>query len=557
MPRATWGHIAVGLLTGLCASICVPRANAQELVKDIWPGAGHSRIGPFASMGGAIFFAASDSVHGHELWRSDGTADGTVLVKDVASGTSEFDSLIEQLLSVNGTLYFTAFEEPFPFGRRMLWKSDGTAEGTDQLIDIVPTRMYDVGGTLYFAYGTQLWKSDGSESGTLLVKDIAPGRPYSELDFLTLVNGTVFFRAIDEVYGVELWKSDGTESGTVLVKDISTAGDSWPHELTEFQNALYFVAREDILYQLWRSDGTASGTTVVKDTLYVPSDPFITPLTYWSNLPDLTSVNETLFFVANDGVHGQELWKSDGTPEGTVLVKDVNPGAAHGGPDVLMHSENRIYFTAYDDVHGRELWVSDGTPEGTSLVKDIYPGAESGLPNTMVNVGGVMYFSANAGDGYRLWKTDGTESGTVVAADLDVGCRRECLHFAEAVAVGDTLYFTATDSAHGRELWKLTASPTDVEGHPSSQASWSLSQPYPNPFRDTTTLTLSATTSQEVTVALYDVLGRRVRTLYRTRVHASIPHEFTVDGSDLSSGIYLVLFQGTDFRDSRLVTVVR
>src|SRR5258705_229620 len=69
---------------------------------------------------------------------------------------------------------------------------------------------------------------------------------------------------------------------------------------------------------LWKSDGTPDGTILVKTF-----DPLVTPA-----LSDLIDVNGIAFFVADDGVHGRELWKSDGTPVGTVLVKDIHPGEA-------------------------------------------------------------------------------------------------------------------------------------------------------------------------------------------------------------------------------------
>jgi len=89
----------------------------------------------------------------------------------------------------------------------------------------------------------------------------------------------------------------------------------------------------------------------------------------------LTNVNGTLFFRAYDDVHGYELWKTDGTAMGTVLVKDINPGIADSSPYGLTNINGKLYFGANDGVNGEEIWKSDGTPAGTVLVKDIRAGA--------------------------------------------------------------------------------------------------------------------------------------------------------------------------------------
>ena len=89
----------------------------------------------------------------------------------------------------------------------------------------------------------------------------------------------------------------------------------------------------------------------------------------------LTDVGGVLYFSADDGVHGPELWRSDGTEAGTVLVKDIRPGATGSGPQDLTVLAGALYFSATTDEAGSELWRSDGTEAGTALVKDIRPGS--------------------------------------------------------------------------------------------------------------------------------------------------------------------------------------
>ena len=108
----------------------------------------------------------------------------------------------------------------------------------------------------------------------------------------------------------------------------------------------------------------------------------------------------TLFFTANDGTNGHELWKSDGTAAGTVLVKDIYPGSGNSFARFSVNLTNvggTLFFTANDGVNGTELWKSDGTAAGTVLVKDINPGSSSSYPRYLTNVGGTLFFTANDG----------------------------------------------------------------------------------------------------------------------------------------------------------------
>ena len=390
------------------------------------------------AVGNNLYFSAYDDIHGYELWKSNGTEAGTVIVKDILEGSDEdgpYGSNSNNFINVNGTLYFTAYE--FTHGKE-LWKSNGTEAGTVMVKDLIegangsyPSSLTNVGGVLYFTAdtinGNELWKSNGTEAGTVMVKDIFLGIFGSSYPtFLTNVGGVLYFRANDDTHGYELWKSNGTEAGTVMIKDIleGVAGSS-PENLTNVNGVLYFTAYDEVHgLELWKSNGTEAGTVIVKDTRVGPDS---------TTLYSLTNVNGVLYFNANDGINGYELWKSDGTEAGTVMVKDINNGSDEFGPYSssprgLLNIGGMLYFIANNGVVGEELWKSDGTEAGTVLVKDIREGSDpqdgdvpygSDITN-MTNINGVLYFTANDGvHGYEPWVLD-TGTGQAVASDSPV-----------------------------------------------------------------------------------------------------------------------------------------
>ncbi len=108
--------------------------------------------------------------------------------------------------------------------------------------------------------------------------------------------------------------------------------------------------------------------------------------------------------MADDGEHGLELWRTDGTDDGTVLVRDILPGSGSAGPRALAAAGGRLYFSATDSVHGMELWESDGTEAGTRMVQDIAPGGVASNPGELTEVGGRLFFAADDGvHGRELW----------------------------------------------------------------------------------------------------------------------------------------------------------
>src|SRR5262249_32588778 len=227
--------------------------------------------------------------------------------------------------------------------------------------------------------------------------------------------------ANDGVHGNELWKSDGTAAGTVMVKDINVApaaAGSYPGNLINVNGTLFFAATEDTHgRELWKSDGTAAGTVMVKDIR--PGGGGLGSM-YGYNGNGLTTVNGTLYFMANDGVHGRELWKSNGTAAGTTLVKDVRPGSADSFPYYLKNVNGTLYFSAWESGNSEGLWKSDGTTAGTTLVKEIFTGLfgnGSGI-HSLTEFNGALVFTAidqlYVGHSVELWKSNGTAAGTVV-----------------------------------------------------------------------------------------------------------------------------------------------
>jgi ELWxxDGT repeat protein len=170
---------------------------------------------------------------------------------------------------------------------------------------------------------------------------------------------------------------------------------------------LFFSATNGISGQeLYRSNGTAPGTVIIK---------VIRPGSSGSYPHELTNVNGTLFFVANDGIHGDELYESNGigTGQGTILVKDINIGAAGSSPSNLTNVNGTLFFSATAGVSGVELWRSNGTTPGTVLIKIINPGGSGSHPSELTSVGSTLFFVANDGvDGQQLYESNGTAAGT-------------------------------------------------------------------------------------------------------------------------------------------------
>jgi ELWxxDGT repeat protein len=345
------------------------------------------------------------------------------------------------LVEFKDRLYFSAYDEETG---SQLFVSDGTSEGTQLVVDRDLTLEEDNNGNSY-----------GSS-------------PYNLVEF----KDRLYFAANDGENGRALFVSDGATEGTQLLVDLRPGESSYanfyssyPNNLFEFNDKLYFTANDDVHgYELFVSDGTTEGTQLLVD-LYPGESNYGSK--YGSNPSNLVEFNGKLYFTANDDVHGNELFVSDGTAEGTQLLVDLYPGESNYGskygsnPSNLVEFNGKLYFTADDGVHGNELFVSDGTAEGTQLLVDLRPGENSSSPSNLVEFNDQLYFAANNGEnGNELFVTDGTAEGTELVADLRLGVdsygNSNGSDPFELTVVGSELFFRADSGLTGNELFKLT-----------------------------------------------------------------------------------------------------
>ncbi|MFN0012023.1 MAG: ELWxxDGT repeat protein [Phycisphaerales bacterium] len=466
------------------------------LLKDINTGPGGALGGDPASLcrvNAQVFFSALNPHTGRELWATDGTPAGTRLVRDIRVGN--ICSIPEFLVAFNGKVYFTANDG---FSGIELWASDGTVAGTTLVKDInpgsgasVPRDLAVLSPTLLLfsadngVNGRELWVSNGTGAGTMLLKDIntTAGASGIRTDVsgggggrFRVVGSTLFFAADSGTTGAELWKTDGTAVNTVLVKNINTAAgfggmDALVEEQVSVNGVLAFTADDGINgEELWVSNGTTAGTVLVKNIAPGAQNP-----SYPNSLKVVgTSPTQLLYFSAADGNNNYELWRTDGTTPNTFITKEVGAGITASNPLPIDAVGSTLYFCATDDgTTNYELYATQGTGATTALVKDIVPGSGGSAPFPGLALGGNLLFcarDATAGN-FELNISGGTGPTTSMLKDINVGAAGS---FPQSyIALGSSVLFIANDGVHGTELWITdgTAGGTTLLGNTASDSS--------------------------------------------------------------------------------------
>jgi ELWxxDGT repeat protein len=347
-----------------------------------------------ATTGSKLFFTTGDGNGGTDLWTSNGTASGTSIVKDFAvpSGVSSYDVSVSSLKAFGNDLIFIADDGTHG---SQVWITDGTQAGTQMLTDVNatpsagstyvvgadPSSLTVAGNQVYFEADSPnttttadgLWVTNGTPGGTteittipaITVPDETTTSP-GTLSNLTAVGSTLFFSVSYDYYNgqtdvraAQLWTSNGTAAGTGPIT--LTAGSPTFTQLSNFNavgdRLLFEAVESDGSTDLWASDGTSAGTTflkVINPTSSSTNYNYYYNYGYSGNGASLVA-NGVLYFAANDGSHGTQLWESDGTAAGTYLADEINPGSAGSDPIPLGVLNGQVILLANDGVHGSEL----------------------------------------------------------------------------------------------------------------------------------------------------------------------------------------------------------
>jgi ELWxxDGT repeat protein len=368
------------------------------MVKDITPGPASTVISNFVEHKGLLYFFANGGISGEKLWRSDGTASGTYLVKDVNSPNFS----LTELISDGQFLYF------FPF--------------TNQ-------------------YGSEIWKSDGTAEGTVLLKNIAPGNQSSNgFSLFRFKNKIHFFAKPNGFDAPELWTTDGTTEGTIKVTQLTNSSNSIDKSVIAVNdNVFYFTLRSGFSDELWISDGTVGNTKIVKNLGQIVANMVI--------LPD----NLALFSLKS-GNNVDDVWVSDGTNSGTKVLIDLNP-IIKRTPFSIIRFREHAYILANDKDHCL-LIKSDGRVSGSSIIARFI--SSSGLQNeSLIPFKEVFFILAfkESNTKIEMFSSIGDETSIApIIVNNDFNGRSPIPSDFRQLASSDII-FKADDMLAGRELF--------------------------------------------------------------------------------------------------------
>ncbi|HEX3920401.1 MAG TPA: FG-GAP-like repeat-containing protein [Caulobacteraceae bacterium] len=456
-------------------------AGTRELVQLHASEPGNLAVSEAVSFGGGVAFVGTTQIGGAQLWISNGTPAGTAVLPAPAPPFSDAAVIGPAPIVVGGVVFFgggnangiwaatsgAAAPVQVPLGDRFFLPfdgklfavgfgnefgvSDGTVAGTTQVLtEDVASQPAVLGDEVLFLGNdfngnAGLFATDGTAAGTSFVAAV----PTTVTPSGITVSGTHgFFVATGPDTGAELWVTDGTTAGTHILSDIAPGvGSSAATNLTAFDGGIAFDAT-DLTHgnQLWFSDGTAGGAF----QLDINQTRDATASLDLDHTQAFAFGGKT-WFLADDGIHGEQLFSTDGTTAGTVAVATLDPSAPQAPgqpgtpiPDFVALTGGKFMFLA-----DNEAWVSDGTGAGTAPLVSGFD-----FPQVIGAVDGLAFIVASPDGVGRndLYVTDGTTAGT-----QDLGA--ESLFASEVgfAIQGDDVFYFSSDPTDGYGLFAYNA----------------------------------------------------------------------------------------------------
>jgi ELWxxDGT repeat protein len=356
---------------------------------------------------------------------------------------------------------------------RSLWRSDGTSANTAMITvatQITPLLVYQ--SELYVrinaaATGTELWKVNSSFNASI-VKDINPGAASGYIGYdstsIAVHNGFLYFIA-NAGSGQDIWRSNGTTAGTVLAADIDDTEVYNPSDfsgMTSYNNALYFTRNHedqeygDRIAELWKSDGTTEGTSIL--VTYGGGN-------YWNYIKDFTVFKGKLYFFHGTG-DPPYVWFSvtDGTASGTQHLELVT---IDGDARAMTNAEDYLLYHSDSQSFPNPIMKFDGT--NTSEINQFSIADYSSEEYVdLTYTGGRAFFVASV-DRYdypqserQLWQADLDSDGSRPVAEIYDSSYHKTRNI---TAVDGSIYFTREISDQ-LTLWYYNpdSSPTTCEG---------------------------------------------------------------------------------------------
>ncbi len=385
-----------------------------------------------------VFFAANNGTTGFELWSTLGTPGSEVAVGDVDVGPAgQFTAGVKpQWAAANGLLYYSATTAA---NGTELWRSDGTRNGTFLLSDLTPgaasstiSNLTEFKGSLYFTMSNgsdhYLYKSDGLAANTVNLGQIATG---AAPKYFTVAEDNLYFVSQTATDGIEIRRTDGSIGGTQLVANVRAGtASSFPEYLTASGNKVFFTAIGDTGgRELYAADET--GVRLVADINPGAADGLpISPIMF------IQAVKGGVVFTAQDPSAGLELYYSNGTS--ATRLTDLTPGPT----DTPFGGATRV--AALGDKIAVAATTADGfyTPYLTDLTGNVQrifsdDGDALTFASNFTAAGKYIYLrAAEAGSvGSRLYRVDtATATATAIAGTQDLPLTNQTVFGDQVVA---------------------------------------------------------------------------------------------------------------------------